>query len=139
LDVTPERIAARFSTTDTGWRAARAFGIATGGWMPLGILTEEGPRPEFAALFGAVEIPTPDYRARTKRNVADSATTLRFADAAPPGARATLGACDKLSWSCWTSCPGPRLDRSRSPCGPASDRARGPGFKSRRPDYVAVA
>jgi hypothetical protein len=25
-----------------GWRAARAFGIPTGGWMSLGFLTEDG-------------------------------------------------------------------------------------------------
>jgi hypothetical protein len=36
-----------------GWRAARASGIATGGWMPAGFLTEAGPRPEFAEMFGA--------------------------------------------------------------------------------------
>jgi hypothetical protein len=39
-----------------GWRAARAFGIPTGGWMPLEFRTERGPCPELAA-FGAVEIP----------------------------------------------------------------------------------
>ena len=32
-----------------GWRAARAFGIPTGGAMPKGFLTEDGPCPEFAA------------------------------------------------------------------------------------------
>ena len=36
-----------------GWRAARAVGIPTGGWMPLGFLTEDSPRPEFADLYGA--------------------------------------------------------------------------------------
>jgi hypothetical protein len=41
------------------WRAAHAFAIPTGGWMPLGFLTEDGPRPEFAELHGAVEMPTP--------------------------------------------------------------------------------
>ena len=33
-----------------GWRAAKASGIPTGGWMPKGFLTEDGPRPEFAGL-----------------------------------------------------------------------------------------
>ena len=41
-----------------GWRAARAYGIPTGGAMPKGFLTEDGPRPEFAELYGAVELPT---------------------------------------------------------------------------------
>ena len=48
-----------------GWRATRAFGIPTGGSMPRGFLTEDGPRPDFAELFGAVEMPTPDHHART--------------------------------------------------------------------------
>jgi hypothetical protein len=36
------------------WRAAKAFGIPTGGWMPLGFLTEAGARPEFAELYGGL-------------------------------------------------------------------------------------
>jgi hypothetical protein len=36
------------------WRAAKAHAIATGGWMPKGFLTEDGPRPEFAELYGAL-------------------------------------------------------------------------------------
>jgi hypothetical protein len=46
------------------WRVARAFGIPTGGWMPLGFLTETAdgkgaePHPEFADLYGARETPT---------------------------------------------------------------------------------
>jgi hypothetical protein len=31
-------------------RAAKALGVPTGGYMPLGFLTEAGPRPEFAEL-----------------------------------------------------------------------------------------
>jgi hypothetical protein len=41
-----------------GWRAARAYGIPTGGWMPLGFLTETGPRPEFTELDGATQLET---------------------------------------------------------------------------------
>jgi Circularly permutated YpsA SLOG family len=52
------------------------FGIPTGEWMPLGFLTEEGPRPEFVKLYGAVEMPTSDYRARRQQNVRDSQATL---------------------------------------------------------------
>ena len=36
-----------------GWRAAKAFGVSSGGWMPRGILTDDGPHPEFADQFGA--------------------------------------------------------------------------------------
>ena len=74
-----------------GWRVARAFGIATGGWMPLGFLTEDGPRPEFAELYGAMEMPTASYRARTERNVRDSDATLWFGTVAPSR---------RYSWRC---------------------------------------
>jgi hypothetical protein len=33
-----------------GWRAARALGIPTGGWMPLEFRTENGACPELAAF-----------------------------------------------------------------------------------------
>jgi hypothetical protein len=117
-----------------GWRAARMFDIPTGGFMPRGFLTEDGPRPDFAELFGAVEMPTPDYRARTEQNVRDSDATVWFGDVTTQCARATLGACDKLSRSCLRVVPGARLDLRLSPGGSASNGARDRGFKSRRPD-----
>jgi hypothetical protein len=43
--------------------------------MPLGFLTENGPRPEFADLYGAQEMPTASYRERTWQNVRDSDST----------------------------------------------------------------
>jgi hypothetical protein len=60
-----------------GWRAARRFGIATGRSMPHGFLTEAGPCPEFATLYGAVEIDG-GYPERTAANVRDSDMTLWF-------------------------------------------------------------
>jgi hypothetical protein len=72
-----------------GWRAARAVGIATGGWMPKGYLTEDGPRPEFAELYGAQEHTSPRYPFRTEANVWDAHVTLWFGDPASPGGRAT--------------------------------------------------
>jgi hypothetical protein len=76
-----------------GWRAARACGLATGGWMPRGFLTEGGPRPEFADLYGARAMPTDAYRLRTEQNVRDSHATLWFGDTGAAGAKATLNAC----------------------------------------------
>jgi Circularly permutated YpsA SLOG family len=76
-----------------GWRAARASGIAPGGWMPVGFLTEAGPRPEFAAMFGALEMPGGGYRQRTRANVRDSDATIWFGDPDSPGGRTTLRAC----------------------------------------------
>jgi hypothetical protein len=60
--------------------------------MPLGYLTEEGPRPEFAELYGAREMATADYRARTEENVRRSDATVWFRTTATPGAKATLRA-----------------------------------------------
>jgi hypothetical protein len=62
------------------WPVARAFGIPTGGWMPREFLTEKGPRPEFAELYGAREMPSPEYRERTRANAAImSGTSSRLA------------------------------------------------------------
>jgi Circularly permutated YpsA SLOG family len=41
-----------------GWRATEACGIPTGGWMPKGFLTEEGPLRWSANVYGAREMPT---------------------------------------------------------------------------------
>jgi Circularly permutated YpsA SLOG family len=76
-----------------GWRAARASGIATGGWMPENFLTEAGPRPDFAEMFGAVEMPGGGYPERTRANARDSDATIWFGDPDSPGGRTTRRAC----------------------------------------------
>jgi hypothetical protein len=58
--------------------AAKAAGIPTGGFMPRGFLTEDGPRPEFAEIYGAREHPSPKYPPRTRRNVEDADVTIVF-------------------------------------------------------------
>lgn len=75
-----------------GLRAARACGIATGGWAPAGWETEGGPAP-WLADFGLVECPEPGYPARTRRNVFDSSATIWFGSLTSPGAIATHRAC----------------------------------------------
>jgi Circularly permutated YpsA SLOG family len=74
------------------WRAAVACNLPTGGWMPRDFLTEDGPRPEFAELYGAKEMRTPNYRLRTEQNVRDSDATIWFGTIDTPGAIATLNA-----------------------------------------------
>jgi Circularly permutated YpsA SLOG family len=59
--------------------AAKACGLATGGWMPKGFLTLEGPRPDLAKEFGLQEHTSPKYPPRTRRNVQLSDATIRFA------------------------------------------------------------
>jgi Circularly permutated YpsA SLOG family len=76
-----------------GWRAARSAKIATGGFMPLGFLTEDGPRPDFAEMFGAVEMPGGGYPERTRARVRDSDATIWFGNPDSPEGRTTLRAC----------------------------------------------
>lgn len=74
-----------------GLIAARACGLLTGGWMPRGFLTLDGPRPELAAAFGLREHPSPNYPPRTRRNVQQADATIRLARHwHTPGERATL-------------------------------------------------
>lgn len=58
--------------------AARSLGIETGGFMPRGFLTEDGPRPEFAALYGMQEHHSERYPPRTRANVFASYGTAWF-------------------------------------------------------------
>jgi hypothetical protein len=59
--------------------AARAAGLATGARMPRGFLAHDGPRPEFAALYGMMETVSRHYPSRTGRNVREADATLCFA------------------------------------------------------------
>jgi len=83
-----------------GWRAARVCCVSTGGWMPKGFLTEDGPHPEFARQFGAVEMPTDSALARTERNVQESDATLWFGETTTLGARTTVEACYRFGKPC---------------------------------------
>src|SRR5262245_45200463 len=64
--------------------AAKEAGLPTGGFLPKGWLTEDGPRPEYAERFGLEELPTDDYPARTRANV-------EAADATPILTRGAMG------------------------------------------------
>ena len=53
--------------------AAIALGIPHGGWCPRGRLAEDGTIP---ARYQLTETDSPEYRARTEKNVRDSDATL---------------------------------------------------------------
>jgi hypothetical protein len=76
-----------------GWRAAHAFGVPAGGWMPPGFAAEDGPHPEFAETFGAAEMPTDNAAARIEQNVQHSDATLWFGVTTTFAARVTVEAC----------------------------------------------
>jgi predicted Rossmann-fold nucleotide-binding protein len=61
---------------------AMRLGIAHGGWIPKGRLTEAGPLPPHYQLQ---EMPTTDYDARTEKNVLDSDGTLIISRGSPTG------------------------------------------------------
>lgn len=62
-----------------GLAAARARGIATGGWAPKGWRTEQGPFPDLGTVFGLMEHETEhDYAPRTQANVDMADATVIF-------------------------------------------------------------
>lgn len=80
-----------------GLKAAKEFGLATGGWMPKGFLAQDGNHPEFAELYGVQEHTSPLYPPRTFRNVFDTDGTVRFAiNFQTAGERCTLQAIEKM-------------------------------------------
>lgn len=71
--------------------AAKQFGLKTGGWMPKGFKTLEGPRPDLAKEFGLKETSSENYPLRTSINVTRSGATLRIAkDFQSPGEMSTM-------------------------------------------------
>jgi hypothetical protein len=72
-------------------KAARQAGLATGGWVPKGWLTEDGPAA-WLAEFGLCEMPTDDYPPRTRRNLEVSDATLWLGDPSSSGGQLTCGA-----------------------------------------------
>jgi len=82
------------------WRAAGAFGIPTGGWMPRAFLTAEGPHPEFASRYGAAEMPADGDSGYIDHNVRDSDATLWLGETTTPVASATVSACHRLGNPC---------------------------------------
>jgi hypothetical protein len=61
-----------------GLRAGKALGYKTGGMMPKGYRTEDGPRPEFAELYGCIRSAHSGYEHRTRWNVQHSDGTIVF-------------------------------------------------------------
>ena len=79
-----------------GLVAAKEAGLATGGWIPQGFLTEDGDDPTLGERFGLVETPSRSYFPRTYANVRDSDATVYFASNwSSPGTKATLKAVEK--------------------------------------------
>ena len=75
-------------------KAARDAGLNTGGWIPKGFLTENGPDVSRMA-FGLVETESTSYVPRTEQNVIDSDATFWYGDSSSPGGKLTQRMCRK--------------------------------------------
>jgi hypothetical protein len=92
-----------------GILAAVDKGIATGGCMPNGWKTQDGPKPEYAALYGMKEHASSYYPPRTFENARDSDATIRIAcDLNSSGEKCTLKAIkqyNKIHFDVWVRDP----------------------------------
>lgn len=98
-----------------GLAAAKALGLATGGWVPKGWRTDTGPNPSLAEL-GLKEHSSNQYPPRTKLNVQESDGTLVFGDAKSRGSALTVQTCrDKgkpvfvVPWHTGRAAPSPAI------------------------------
>lgn len=62
-----------------GLIAAKAAGLETGGWMPLGHKAEDGHHPEYEEEYNVQAHSSPMYPPRTRLNASKSDGTIRFA------------------------------------------------------------
>jgi len=72
-----------------GLTAAVVLGLETGGWVPVGFRTENGPFRGLASL--GLQEHGRGYRPRTVRNVREADGTVWFGRITSPGAKLTMG------------------------------------------------
>ena len=81
--------------------AARALGLETGGFIPYGWRTDEGPRQDLAQLYGLTLHASEKYPPRTKCNVRQSDGTLIFGNFTSPGCKLTIKYCCQFKRPYW--------------------------------------
>ena len=62
-----------------GLMGAKKSGITTGGWMPNGWKTQNGPDPKTAKFFKMSEHSSDKYPPRTFANIKEADATIRIA------------------------------------------------------------
>lgn len=78
-------------------RAAKANGLQTGGFIPEGCLTQDGPKPQYKEEYGLIEYGK-GYKERTWKNVESAVLTIRIAtDFSSAGEKCTLNAINKFN------------------------------------------
>ncbi len=90
--------------------AAKLLKIKTGGWMPHGFRTEEGPRREYAELYDLKEMRSfisvsLAYVKRSQNNVICSDATVAFKIKDSLGTDKTIGYCTSGTWACVSTNP----------------------------------
>jgi hypothetical protein len=76
-----------------GLETAKKFEFETGGVMPFGYKTLDGPKPEYKTLYGVTVTTSSSYVPRTRKNVKDADATIRLAfDFSSRGEKCTLKA-----------------------------------------------
>lgn len=85
----------RTGAEQEAWASARRAGIATGGYMPRGFATEEGPRPRLGLLYGAIEFPL-DEATRLRANLRRADALLWLGDPLEQDGQAAIAASREL-------------------------------------------
>ena len=94
---------------------AKEIGLLTGGMIPFGYRTDEGPRQDLAKLYNLTQSDRTDYSTRTRWNVLSSDGTLVFGNFVSPGSKLTIRYCTNLKKPYtiigWQSTPFPWLEQ----------------------------
>ena len=85
--------------------------------MPKGFLTDDGPHPEFAETYGALELPAENDAGSTEQNIQDSDATIWFGRTTNSSAYATVAACLAFGKPYMPVYPGALSSRRTSPRG----------------------
>ena len=78
-----------------GLYAGELLGLETGGMVPKGWRTADGPNPELGSRFGCEEHTSANYPPRTEGNVLLAGATVLFGDMSSPGCSLTIRLCQK--------------------------------------------
>lgn len=84
----------------TALELAKAIGLDTGGWAPLGWRTDVGPDPTLAQ-FGLKQHHLANYQGRTLANVQMGDATLIFGNPESPGCKLTRRYCREEGKDCY--------------------------------------
>lgn len=89
LPIAEIRSGGQTGVDQVGLRMGKAYGYPTGGWVPKGWRTDDGPAP-WLADYGCHESHSPQYAPRTIANAREADLTIWFGDETSPGGRLTL-------------------------------------------------